>query len=92
MEHHRAELKLNFRVKLQIILLIKTKQFMFVTSAAINSNTVQQDGILESIFATNASPSHIQRYLDFIQVLNITAAFSFGLHFPFFSIWVELEI
>lgn len=72
---------------------------MLVVSVSINSNAVQQDGILESNFPTNANPSHIQRYLDFIQALKVTAAFSFGLHFPFFhwkkhffSIWVELEI
>lgn len=86
MEHHRAELKLNFGVKLQIILLIKTKWFMFVSSVSINSNSVQQDGILESNFPANTSPSHIQRYLDFIQALT-KSLLHFHLAFisPFFT-------
>lgn len=69
MEPHRAELKLNFGVKLQI-LLIKTKQFMFITSVSINSGAIQPDGSLKFNFLTNISPSCTQKYLHFVQALS----------------------
>lgn len=81
--------KIKLKVKLQSILLIKAKQF--VVSVLINSNIMQQDGILEANFPTTTSPLHLQRYLDFIQALKVTAAFVVELHFPFSFFFFPLE-
>lgn len=85
MEHHRAELKLNIRWNYKVFYWSRLNN-LFVISVLINSNIVQQDGILESNFPTTTSPLHLQRYLDFIQALKVTAAFAVGLHF-FFPHW-----
>lgn len=70
MEYHKPELKLNSGVKLKIILLIMTKQFMFITSFSFNFGAIQQDAILKFNFPTNISPSCTQKYLHFVQALS----------------------
>lgn len=95
MEPHRAELNLNFGVKLQMILLIKTKQFMFTTSVSINSGAIQPDGSLKFNFPTNISPSCtistfiLFKHLVTLQHFHLAFISPFSLEEAFFfPIWV----